>query len=134
MEQTKRIKRALARYGLFMSTWLFNHLPYGAVKALTSAFINIGYQLTARQKQISRESLQIAFGQQKNKQEIEQITRSCFENLGKGMIELIYFMGHPPMIKEHVTIDGREHLDRALEKGCGVIAVSAHFGNFPLML
>lgn len=29
---------------------------------------------------------------------------------------------------------GRQHLDRALAKGKGVILVGAHFGNFPMMI
>jgi len=50
------------------------------------------------------------------------------------MIELIYFMAHPKMIKEKVVFENKHYLDEALSQGKGVIAVSAHFGNFPLML
>ena len=31
-------------------------------------------------------------------------------------------------------IEGRQNLDKALDRGKGVILVSAHFGNFPLLL
>ena len=124
----------MARNGMYASTWLFNRLPYPLVRRIGDVFIAIGFCFTIRLKRIARESLQIAFGQTKNFQEIEAIIRKNFENFGQGMIELIYFMGHPSMINEKVTIDGKEHLDQALREGNGVIAVSAHFGNFPLML
>ena len=130
----KQAKRAMARNSLFFFSWLFNKLPYAVVKSFTGAFIAVGYALTIRQKKLARESLRIAFGTTKSPEEIEAITKACFANLGQGMIELIYFMGHPQMIKEHVTIEGKEHLDEAFKKGNGVIAVSAHFGTFPLML
>jgi KDO2-lipid IV(A) lauroyltransferase len=35
--------------------------------------------------------------------------------------------------KEMVKFEGRQHLDHALRGGKGVIAVTAHLGNFPLM-
>ena len=133
-DRIKVFKRASARNGLYGSTWLLTRLPYSIVRSLGYVLIAIGFQLTIKQRRIALESLQIAFGQEKNQQEIQKIFKECFWNLGKGMIELIYFMAHPRMIKEKVFFEGKENLDAALKKGCGVIAVSAHFGNFPLML
>ena len=133
-DKIKVFKRALARNGLYLSSAFLNSLPYAVVKFFTHIFIAIGYQLTRRQRHIAIESLQIAFGKEKSEKEIREISKGCFENLGKGMIELIYFMAHPRMIRDHVTFPGKEHLDGALKDGRGVIAVSAHFGNFPLML
>ena len=133
-DQIKIFKRAMARNGLFFFTAVLTRLPYGLVQLVTHALTAIGFCFTIRLKQIARESLQIAFGQTKNKAELDMIIRQCFENLGQGMVELMYFMAHPSMIKEKVVIEGREHLDQALREGKGVVAVSAHFGNFPLML
>lgn len=133
-DRMKIFKRDMARYGLFFCSSWITRLPYSLVKGVTRVLIAIGFCVTIRLKQISRESLRIAFGQTKNKKEIEDIVRKCFDNFGKGMVELMYFMAHPAMIKEKVMIDGKEHLDRALQGGKGAILVSAHFGNFPLML
>ena len=133
-DQLRAFKRAMARYGLYFSSWLLNKFPYPVVRSLTHAFIAVGFRCTIRQRKIAQESLSIAFGQQKSRQEIEAIIRECFENLGRGMIELIYFMEHPKMISGRVFFEGKEFLDEALNAGRGVIALSAHFGNFPLML
>ena len=133
-DRIKIFNRAVARYGMYGSSWLINRMPYGTVRWITHFFIAVGFVFTVRQKRIARESLQIAFGTEKSKEEIELIVRDCFRNLGQGMIELIYFMAHPSMINEKVIIDGKEHLDAVLSQGKGVVAVSAHFGSFPLML
>src|SRR3989338_4586862 len=133
-DRLKVFKRSLARYGLFISSWFLTRLPYGLLSFVASGFIRIGYCFILRQRQIARESLYIAFGKEKSALEIEKIARDCFWNLGQGMIELIYFMAHPAMISEKVTVQGKEYLDQAFKAGNGVIAVSAHFGNFPLML
>lgn len=124
----------MARNGLFFCSGLIHRLPYKVVQSLTYVLIEIGFCFTIRLKRITRESLQIAFGQTKNKKEIEAIVRKCFENFGQGMVELMYFMAHPAMIKEKVVLDGGQYLNKVLEKGKGAIVVSAHFGNFPLML
>lgn len=133
-DQMKKIKRAIARNALYATSFFLTRLPYGFVRVLTRSFIAVGFLFAARQKKIARESLTIAFGSEKTPQEIRRILKDCFTHLGKGMIELIYFMAHPKMIKDKVSFEGKEHLDRALAQGKGVIIVSAHFGNFPLML
>ena len=133
-DRIKQFKRAAARHSLFAVSSFLTKMPYTWVKALTWGFISLGFRLAIRQKKIARESLHIAFGKEKSDPEIKEIAKSCFENLGKGMIELIYFMDHPQMIKEQVYFEGKEHLEAAFKQGRGAIAVSAHFGNFPLML
>jgi len=36
-------------------------------------------------------------------------------------------------VMDNITVEGRENLDNALAKGKGVIAVSAHLGNYPFI-
>lgn len=133
-ERIKRIKRALARWGLFSTTWIFIRLPYSVVRVLMHGVLALGYVFIVKQKRIAMESLEIAFGKEKSEEERKRISLACFRNLGQGMIELIYFMAHPKYIKEKVRIEGQEFLDEALKQKKGAIVVSAHFGNFPLML
>jgi KDO2-lipid IV(A) lauroyltransferase len=57
------------------------------------------------------------------------------ENLGMALIE----SGHPQYLRPEslrrfVAVQGREHLDEALQQGRGAILVTAHFGNFPLFM
>ncbi len=133
-EYSKKMRRSAARYALYGTSFVLVRLPYRMVRAVTGFLISLGLMTLVRQKKMAQESLEFALGQEKTSQEIQKILKNCFVNLGKGIIELIYFMAHPKMIKEKVSFVGKEHLDAALSQGKGVVLVSAHFGNFPLML
>ncbi|MCX5714552.1 MAG: lysophospholipid acyltransferase family protein, partial [Candidatus Omnitrophica bacterium] len=47
---------------------------------------------------------------------------------------ILYLLDKPEILKKCIALSGKENLDRALAKNKGVILVSAHFGNFPLLL
>jgi len=130
----KVFQRTIARHGLHGTTWLINKLPYKVVRSITGAFSAIGYCFIIKQRRIAEKSIDIAFGNEKSPEEIKKITRACFDNVGRSMMQLIYFMAHPHMIDEKVSFEGKENLDNALKQGKGVVGVSAHFGSFPLML
>ena len=94
----------------------------------------IAFRLIIKQRAIAKESLLIAFGKEKDLTEINRIVKNCFENIGEGMIEMLYFLNHPDKVFGQVIVEGKEHLESALKEGKGAIAVTAHFGNFPLMM
>lgn len=54
--------------------------------------------------------------------------------MAKSAGELLYLIHRPYFIRNIARIRNRELLEQALKVGKGVILVSAHFGNFPLML
>lgn len=130
----KTFQRAMARQGLYFFSWLLKYLPYWLVRCLAIVAISIGYQFTIRHRRIAAESLAIAFGKDKTPEELTAITKKCFRNFGLAMIEMSYYLANPEKVTQSVYIEGKEHLDQALKKGNGVIAVTAHFGNFPLMM
>ena len=126
----------MARYAFYFFSALFRILPYAFVRALANVLIATAFLLVKRMRKISKESLTIAFGKEKSEQEIETIVRTCFFNLGRSAIEMLYFTQRPKMITDKLAFapGARENLDRALAEDRGVVAVTAHFGNFPLML
>lgn len=118
-------QRAIARYGLYTTAWLFEWLPYGVVRFITGILIAVGFKFTIRQRRIAEESINIAFGDQKSPDEKKKIVKQCFENFGRGMTELLYYLAHPERVEGNVVIEGKEHLDAAIVKGKGVIGVTA---------
>ena len=129
----KILRRDAARYAMKSAYWMLNKLPYGLVKGVLHVLISVGFMLTGRHRRVARESLRIAF-KEKTDQEIEDIINRCFKNFGQAMVEMIYFNEHLGMADKHMVFEGRANLDAALAKGKGVMVVTAHFGNFPLLM
>lgn len=128
------MRRDAARYAMKAAYWLFNHLPYGLVKRLTPFLIWVGLSFTGHLQKTARESLRLAFGHEKSEQEIDKICKDCFTNFSYGLFEMLYLSGHFEMMKDFISFEGKENLDAALAKGKGVMAVTAHFGSFPMMM
>lgn len=133
-EFTRSLKRDIARNALRVVSVIVESLPLNWAYNFASGIAKLAYLIAARQRHIALEGLGIAFANEKSAKEIERIARESFSNMAKGVLELIYLMAHPKLIKEKVVLEGKDNLDKALAAGRGVIIVSAHFGNFPLML
>lgn len=133
-EITKGIKRTFAWWGLVFCSLIIKmaspRLLYGFAKVMA----RIGYYIAVKQRRIALESLRLAFGNEKNSREIKRIAKECFTFMAKSGVELMFLAVRPLLLKERVRFEGRENLDKALAKGKGVILLTAHFGNFPLMM
>ncbi len=132
----KKIERAFVRGAYYFFSWLFRVMPYWLIKAISGALLALVYFLLSRMRNTAMHTLAIAFGKEKSQSELKKICKDCFYNAGRGVIELGVFTERPALIKETFTFEGnsRENLDAALKEGHGVIGISAHFGNFPMML
>lgn len=130
----KIFKRWLARVALKGCYFVINFLPLGSLYAFANIIAWLGFRIAGKQRRIAMEGLSIAFGQEKTEAERIKIANQCFVYMARSGIELIYMMDRPSLVKKRVLIEGSENLRKAFSKGNGVIAVSGHFGNFPLML
>ncbi len=97
-------------------------------------FAVIAYPFLRAARRIALNNLRLALGREKNDEEIQRICLESFKNIGKDMMETSRFLDYMDgSIKTLVKFEGKEYLDEALRRGKGVIALSAHVGNFPLM-
>lgn len=132
----KKAKRAIARWTYYFFSFLFLILPYPIIKGITSFLIPIAYGILKRLRKNALETLRIAFGNEKSPEELEKICEECFRNAGRAAIEIGVFNTRPKELVKRFHLDpaSRQNLDNALKEDKGVVGVSAHFGNFPLML
>lgn len=97
----------------------------------------IAYLADSRHRHITLKNLQRAFPEREAKS-ITLIARKAFENIGRSVGEFIYIATRRPQVllstlDEWVTIEGRTNLDKAAERGKGIIYLTAHFGNWELL-
>ncbi len=122
--------RIWARFAIRLPQWLSLKSLY----FVADIFGKIGFCLMRKRRQIAYHNLQIAFGNSKTKRECDEIVKTIFRDTAKNVLEvakLIY--ADPNFLKEIISIDGLEYLDNALSQGKGVVAISAHMGNFILI-
>jgi lauroyl/myristoyl acyltransferase len=96
-------------------------------------FRNTGLLPLERKEKIALSNLRIAFPE-KLQEERVKIYQKCWPNICKDILETIkYSENGPEIAKKRVQIIGKENLVSCLIQGKGFIALSAHFGNLPLL-
>jgi len=117
--------------GLF---YLAEHVPSSIIYAISKYSSSLFMRFSSRyQRKITR-NLKIAFGESCDSKKVAAITSTLAQNLGLNFAEmLISATDKRKELLDSIQIHGLEHLDRALTAGKGVIAFSAHIGNFTLI-
>jgi len=134
----KKIRKSaigfLSWFGLTTCSVVVSIMPARFLYSFANFVSFLAYRFAGKQKRIALDSLSLAFGKEKTRPELEQIAKDCFTFMARSAVELMFFFDKPFTLKSRVAIEGRDNLDKALAGGRGVILVSAHFGNFPLLL
>lgn len=122
MNTTLRVVEAALK---IMPRWMIN------------GFIEVVFPLVSlgmgKLRQICVRNLQLVYGDSKDQRECESISNQLIKSIGYSMMDLMYYVDRPEQLSKIVSLEYEDHLKEALKLGKGVIAVSAHMGNFPLM-
>lgn len=130
---SRNLQYGLAYFGLNVSSLTVGLLGNNLRNRIAKSFADFGWFFAKKLKKIAVDNLQLAFGD-KTKKEAEIIAKNCFEYLAESAWEMLAIIKKPSIIDSIVEIEGEEYLAAALEKKKGVIALTAHFGNFPLLM
>ncbi|MCK5214291.1 MAG: lysophospholipid acyltransferase family protein [Candidatus Omnitrophica bacterium] len=133
-EFRKKLHRVAARHALFFFFALSRVVPFVLVRVFMFISQRVTYFFIKRLRKIARETLTVAFGNEKTEEERKKIVLKCFVSLGYYMTDLLYYSKYPQKVLDACTFEGMEHIEQAMAKGKGAIAVTAHFGNFPLTM
>jgi KDO2-lipid IV(A) lauroyltransferase len=119
---------------LKLVTLLCNHVPEKLLASIFTACASIFFWHSRRYRKRIKKNLQIAYGPSFNSNKFDAITHQLAYNCGISALETLFSAtNRKEMTLNSIRIQGRENLDRALENGKGVVAVSAHLGNFTLI-
>ena len=109
-------------------------LPFGVLNRLGSVVGFVAYWVLGTYRNLTHEHLRQALGASLSDGERRRVAQRVFQNLGKTGLEwLRLHRCSLEDIQRMVQAQGIVHLRQALEKGNGVIIVSAHFGNWELI-
>lgn len=101
---------------------------------VSDALAGIGFTLFRGFRTRSVRNVGFAFGERLTGIQVEEIVRSSLKNFFRDFVEIAIALVIPAKdLRSEIPIEGKEHLDLALAKGKGVIALGAHLGNFFLV-
>jgi KDO2-lipid IV(A) lauroyltransferase len=128
----------LENYASVLAVWsvlrVTGCLPWKGVQIFGRLLGELAYLSSRKYRRITLSNLKLAFGTGKEKSQLVGIARETYVNLGKGLCEALGSIHIAPnRMRKLVKLSGKENLDLALGSGKGVVAFSAHLGNFVLM-
>lgn len=105
--------------------------PVRFLPPLAGLFGTIGYYLGGSRRTLALQNMELALGATTTEMERKSLVRKLFKSIALDLLEVVRSHSKPEQIGEmNITVHGKEHLDEALKKGNGVIAVSGHISNF----
>jgi len=134
----RRLLDRLCFVGVYLAItggiWILKLLPRRAVMRCSELFADLGYYLFRGFQKRSVKNLNLALGTGLDKTEANAVVRNSLRNFFRDVVEMgyAYFIA-PNELQQEIAVVGKENLEKALANGNGVIALSAHLGNFFLV-
>ncbi len=134
MVMLKKIRRFIS-YMLIKSLMLMAQvMPRKPGIALFGGLGRLAYYLLPRARRVARANLNLVFKDALPEAQMKRIARDSFASMGRFVFDVARLpVQTPESVSRIVRVTGRRHLDKALEEGKGVIALTGHIGNWELM-
>jgi KDO2-lipid IV(A) lauroyltransferase len=113
---------------------VFRTLPHAAALKLGAGLGSVAFSVIRVRRAVLESNAAAALGYDLGGEELRRLGGGCYRNLGMTLAEL----ARMPRLGEVgfqrlVSVEGIEHLDRALAQGKGAVLATGHFGNWELM-
>lgn len=105
-------------------------LPAGTAHGLARAGGTAEWALRPRKRRRLAENLCHTVGLPPGHPEVGALVRREVVNEARRSADLLWALARPEELIASTTVEGREHILAALERGCGVLLVSAHVGGW----
>ncbi|MEQ9441788.1 MAG: lysophospholipid acyltransferase family protein [Cyclobacteriaceae bacterium] len=131
----KKIKYAfLYRFiqGLF---WLAAHVPRRWTLAIYERLGMLAYYLFPEARQQIQQHIQYALGEDAQSIDLHDFSRQLFRKIAKNVADIFITRSFTTdgELDRFVTTEGFEHLEKAYQRGNGVIGLTCHMGAFELV-
>ncbi len=114
--------------------WIVKHGPRRLVYLFSDALADLSYYLIQRLRKRSIRNLRMALGDQLDVRAASSMVQKSMRNFFRGVLEAGHALStFRATLKQEISVVGLEHMEKAVAKGRGVIALGAHLGNFFLV-
>lgn len=125
-----RIGHHLLYYTLRVSIPTFSLLPLGLLRPLGASIGGFSLNLSQRERRRAESQLAIAFPDASDERR-RQILRAWARHLGKNLAEIVWLTRASfDQVENVLSCSGLENLSRPLDRGQGVVMLTAHCGNW----
>lgn len=120
----------LYRIGFYLAITLPIRVSY----RIACAVADLYYLISRKDRAAVIQNLKVIFNNKTcDEKELQRMARDVFRNFAKYLVDFFRFSKiDQEFIKEFVKVEGLDNIDIGLSKGKGVIALSAHIGNWEL--
>lgn len=132
-KKIKRIIRYNAIYGTIkVMIFVSRLMPRKTWLKLCGNLGELAYYISTRSRALTKKHLAFAYGSEKSEAEIKALSKEVFRMMGMNAGDLMraYNIDDYDEFKKIVVIKGEEHLNAAIAKGKGVMALVSHLGAF----
>ncbi|MCY7313834.1 MAG: lauroyl acyltransferase [Pseudoxanthomonas sp.] len=119
---------------LYRAAALLTSLPWPWLRGVADGLAWAWRRLDARESQVARRNLQLAYPELLPSQR-EELHRRVLRTTARQALETLRFWTHPHAdnLRCVQAIHGQAHFDEALAAGKGLIVAAPHFGNWELL-
>ncbi|MFO7155548.1 MAG: lipid A biosynthesis acyltransferase [Pseudomonadota bacterium] len=129
----KRIRRFLRAYAVLALFWLLGRIPFSLALRLGKWGGRLAFHLFGRERRLALSHLALAFPEW-SETERRAVARRMFESLGISAMELAQLRKLDPVLEDYVRLPKEaEDLLHRIRRGCGVVMVTGHLGNWELL-
>ena len=129
----KRMERRVGGWALMAVAQIFQMLPKSRIDGAGRSLGRLIMRMSRKYRERTLKNLNLAFPEW-TEQRVQATARGVFEHFGKTLAR---FFGGGKETKEEiiasVDMHGLELVDEALAQGKGILAITAHFGNWERM-
>lgn len=116
-----------------LAAGLLARLPLAAALGFGKALGWIYGSIMRYRRHEAIEALRRSFPE-KDERFYRAIIKGMYRNLGMNLIEILRMAGGPlDEFNDRITVEGKSIVDQALQRGKGVLILTAHFGNWDLL-
>jgi len=111
------------------------YVPFAVIERFTAVVAWIAFRLLAHYRRRMEENLALTLGKEiPSEAARKELVWRAWKNFARGVLDTTAIMHHSKeRIAANVRLQGEEHLQSALAKGKGVLALSAHLGSFTMI-